>query len=132
MAIEIIYSKANPQWHSVTLDVSYTGLDITVHAGSFLVEGQSYDLLEDQTYTVQADGTYNSSVWGYLVQDVSDSSIHVLVDRVLDNGADVFYKIDGSLYKSLARLWTVEVAAGATDLESTSIRVLHKVDFSGS
>lgn len=111
----------------VELDVSESGLDLTVAAGSFAVKGQSYDLAEDQQATVSPHATSPTWVAGYLAQHRESGEVALVVDEVVYGSGDEALDFGATEYELLHRLFTARVQAGAMNLSDIQVSVFHLV-----
>jgi len=111
------------------LQVLQSGMDITVKAGSFRIKGQDFTLAEDEVFTAVADATYDTAVVGYLCQDLNNGGqLALVVDEVLQDGADTPARWDSTAYKSLVPAFIVNVPAGATTLDDVVVTARKLVD----
>lgn len=112
--------------NDVQLVVALSGGNINVAAGIFKVADTSYELLADEDHDLVSNPS-KSWLVGYLVRQVSDDSIHVLVDHYADPSTER-YMFDDGLYERLWLLFAATLAPAETDLETNStVQVLHIV-----
>lgn len=120
----IVQIDRNGRDGSVDLQVLQSGMDVTVKAGAFRVKGEDLTLTEDEIFSATANATYDTSVVGYLCKDWGDGDkIVLVVDEVLRDGIDGSSRWDSAAYKAIHTIFTMDVPAGAVDLDGVDIRV---------
>ena len=104
--------------------VEQSGMDLTVKAGVFTINGVEHELAADELFTATADGASRTSVVGYLVEEVASGDVDLLVDETLMNGEDTGYAFErGGPYKAIHRLFAMIVPAGVTTLDGVDVAV---------
>lgn len=105
------------------LEVVQSGMDITVKAGSFKVEGADYSLGEDHVFTAtERPERVDAIAW--LVQRKSDDVVLVVVDELVfdDNaGWPDHYDWTDSPYRKLKRIWHSNLPSNTTSLDDVGI-----------
>jgi len=128
MAIIYVDSTADPSEHSMALAIDISGLDITVHGGAITISGEDKSLVGDWPYTMPTNATYDQSLNGFLIQDLSDDSIKLMIDTIVGDGVDKRYNtFEGDGYKLLARIFHAIVPANTTDLADVDFRIWRMV-----
>jgi len=132
MSIQVVQTKASPELHSVLLEVTKGGMDVTIAAGNFRVAGVDYALGEDYVFTA-TNRPEESSIVATLAFDTGESKVAVVVDELVkdpDDGWDDLYDWKGSQYTRIHNLWILSrVPGGTTTLDDVKLEVFHIVDF---
>jgi hypothetical protein len=111
---------------TVGLDVTYSGMKITVSAGSVNICGVQGQV-EAVEHDVSSHATRPVMVYGYLYHDKS-LNIDILVDEVGgDFGNSAYRFVPGGPYKLLHRLFHVLVPPGTQNLDDTIFTVYRLV-----
>jgi hypothetical protein len=108
--------------NQVELSVDLEGMTLRVGAGDFRIAGEDYSLAEEQTYEVEGSTSEVTWVSAYLVQDVSDDSVVLLVDERPDGDRPYFFGA-ASPYRLLHSLACAKIWPGTTNLDNAEVTV---------
>jgi len=123
MAVNEVTIKSLGGRMQVDLPLIFSGMTLTVGAGSFLVDGTSYVLLEDYDYEVVPHETEVMWLDVYLVRVKADGGVGVLVvDTVPAEGADLFRFDDACPWEHLHLQAVLAVPPGAVSLDAVEAR----------
>jgi len=127
MPIKVCETQMTPDSPlEVVLDVSVLGNDVTVAPGTFKVDNQEYVLTESYTYTATPEAP-KTHLMGYLVEQVADATVAVLVDRFdVKHPEDIYKFTPGGDPKKLFRLFEGTIPANE-GLEFVRLQVYHVV-----
>lgn len=106
------YKHVDPSGTTVvTLTVIESPMGLTVKAGTFVAQGKSFDLDEDETVTYPAfDERY--AIEGFLVEEKATGAVRVLADVVSATDASYNFKAADAAYRMLYPLFVVNVLKG--------------------
>lgn len=110
----------------ILLSVGQVGMDITVSAGEFKLNGLDFSLEQDEVLSVVAHDTYEKTIIGYLVRDIETDNSVLLIDEVLQDGEDSPYILESNgPYDNTHRLLFFKVPPGASTLDEVDVKVFH-------
>lgn len=122
--INIIKQNGVEGRNDLALPVSVNGMLITVGSGDFHYCGEALTLSDDAEYVVTPDATYDTVLLASLVKGPAPAfEVSVVVDEVLQDGADRPFDLNDSEYQTLGRLFSCSIPAGATSLDDVTISV---------
>jgi len=118
----------NSKIGDIRLDVSVSGLVVTVAAGSFKCAQRmamiDYTLPEEYTYEPQVDPDEDITGLGYLAVREADDVVVLVTDEVSESDSSLF-NWRGSGYRLLHALFTIHVPAAAAVLDEANLSVVH-------
>lgn len=106
----------------VQLPVEVEGLDLTVRAGTFRMDGKAYVLEEDEIYTITPNETEKVSAFFYLVEMKNDQTVRVFVDEMIGDEAPV-PMLDPVDMTVLHRLGSLMLPPGGDSLEDEDVTI---------
>lgn len=110
----------------VDLQVDFAGMAILVRAGTFVVDGQPGQLLQDERYTVPTRGVA-ADLQLYLVKSRDTGEYRILVDDVKVDNDDVAFNFPPDCpYLLILSLVLVSVPANCSDLQQAR-KTIYKV-----
>lgn len=122
-------SYSRPEKSSLEIVVETQGDLLTVKAGTFKINKESFELTEDEEFTItQRD----CRVWikGYLVQRLSDSEVRVIIDEELeiDGWVPTIFEQAYPEYRSLESLLSVTIPANVNSFDELDVEVQKILD----
>lgn len=104
----------------VQLPVELSGLEVTIRAGTFRLDGKSYVLTEDESYVVTPNDDERVRAFFYLVEMKSDNSVRVFVDDMIGDEAPI-PMVDPKDMKVLHRFVSLVLPPQADSLEDDAL-----------
>jgi hypothetical protein len=109
-------------------EVSIRGSNIVVIGGQYRVGGIDVEMEEPEyRYRAMKNDTHGHSIEGHLVRSRSTGKVSVLVDEVIDDGADEPFQFKGSPYEPIANLFYAYLPAGNNDLSKANV-VVYRIE----
>jgi len=96
-------------------DLTVTPKGVTVGQGSWVLRGQKVVLEADAVWSHRSRAK-DVQVIAYLVRHTGTQAISVLVDEIVEDGADFPYSFDIGPYEELWKLWYLKIPGGTSDL----------------
>lgn len=122
--MQTIDTTAKPEVHALDLAVTVEApMDIRVGAGAFKIEGTDYEFDADHVHTCTADPTDTTMVVGWIQKDKASGNVELVIDEVVQDGADQQYQPDRATKLLLHRLFQILVPAAATSITNETLRV---------
>lgn len=120
MSIETMSIKSSKK--SIDFNVTVLGMEISVPAKTFVINGQEFCPGSDHVVQVGLDSEHDRDVSGFLVKNVSTGAISILHKEIIISSDYSYYKsFDQDGYEQLFLLYNFFVPAGTTDLAGIPI-----------
>jgi hypothetical protein len=110
----------------IQLVIDRTGLmELTVRAGTFNLDGTSYEFTEDQVCEITGSPTEKMWANGFVAVDKATQDLVMLTDEFTYGVVEEVYTWGDGPYDNLHHLFGLEIPAGTTDLTGLPCDVQH-------